>query len=195
MISKDHYLEIVAKYSHHASWAVWADQGETPKSNMGDISIFDVDHNPDILNLLNPNVIMVGLNFSRKIDKQVFVNFHDKNPNAQDFKLRHAFKNTEFYGAYMTDVIKDFEHLISGKVVSFLRMNKEFEKYNIELFKQELNDIKSVDPLIIAFGEATYKILMKYFAGRHKIIKVPHYSMYISMENYRIAVHRIMGIV
>ena len=29
------------KYGHYASWAIWAEVGDTPKSNMGDLNIFE----------------------------------------------------------------------------------------------------------------------------------------------------------
>ena len=33
---------IKEKYGHYASWAIWAEEGNKPKSNMGDLSIFDI---------------------------------------------------------------------------------------------------------------------------------------------------------
>src|SRR6476619_7206176 len=104
MISIEHYNEISNKYGEFASWAVWADEGEKSKSNIGDMRVFDLTENPDLLTQLNANVVMVGLNFSRKIAKETFVNFHDSRPQGQDYKIRYAFKNTKFYGAYMTDI-------------------------------------------------------------------------------------------
>ncbi|MEP7195287.1 MAG: hypothetical protein ABI851_02135 [Saprospiraceae bacterium] len=185
MIERDHYLEIAEKYGHHSSWAIWADVGDKPKSNINDMRIFDFEHNPTLLMQLNPNIVMVGLNFSRKIENQLFVNFHDRNPHAQDYKIRHAFKGTAYYGAYMTDIIKDFEQLISGEVVSYLKTNKYFEEKNINLFKQELKDLKVDAPLILAFGSATNDILTKYFGKEYKILKIPHYSMHINKEIYK----------
>ena len=185
MIEKEHYLEIGKKYGHHSSWAVWADEGDKPKSNISDMRVFDLEQNPNLLLKLNPNIIMVGLNFSRKLGEQLFVNFHDSNPHAQDYKIRYAFKDTEYYGAYMTDIIKDFEHLISGEVVSYLKTNKDFEEQNITLFKQELKDLKTEAPLILAFGRTTNDILTKYFRKEYKIVKIPHYSMHISKEVYK----------
>jgi hypothetical protein len=185
MIEKERYLQIAEKYGEFASWAVWAEQGSRPKSHMGDLTIFDLDTNPDILKQLKPDIIMVALNFSRKIEKEVFVNFHDKRPQAQDYKIRHAFKDTPFYGAYMTDIIKDFEEKTSDKVMTYLKTNKEFEMWNIRLFQEELNDLGTKNPLIIAFGSLVYRILCKHFGNQHRIIKVPHYSNHISMEDYR----------
>jgi len=191
MIDKEHFWEISRKYGDCASWALWADEGIKPKSNIGDLNVFDIGSNPDILTQLNQNIIMVGLNISRRIEYK-FGNFHDRRPQSQDYKIRYAFKNTEYYGAYMTDVIKDFEQVISGDVVSYLKKNKTFEEQNISLFKQELVDLKSSNPLIISFGNDAFNILDKYFRHSFRIIKIPHYSNHISKEDYKKEVHRIL---
>jgi hypothetical protein len=81
---------------------VWADASEKPKSNMDDISHFN---NESVLSLLKNDVVMVGLNISRPVSKP-FLNFHDRNPKANDFKIRYAFKDSPYYGAYMTDINK-----------------------------------------------------------------------------------------
>jgi hypothetical protein len=185
MISKEHYLEITNKFGEFASWAVWADEGSKPKSNIGDMSIFDLNNNPGLLEILNPNVVMVALNFSRSVNKTPFINFHDSRPQGQDYKIRYAFRGTEFYGAYMTDIIKDFEEKVSGNVKAYLKENQKFELDNIELFKQEIAELKCADPFIIAFGNITYEILKKHFGESYRIQKVMHYSQQISKENYK----------
>lgn len=192
MIQKEHYFEIAEKYGQWASWAIWAEEGDRPKSNMGDTSIFDLNKNPDILNQINPNVIMVGLNFSRATKKERFGNFHDRRPQAQDYKIRYAFKNTKYYGAYMTDIIKDFKQQSSHKVSFYLKENRDFEEKNISLFQEEINDLKSTNPLIIAFGNEVFKILNRHFKNKYRIIKVPHYSIYISKEDYKIKVENVL---
>ena len=130
---------------------------------------------------------MVALNFSRTIEKKAFVNFHDKRPQGRDYKIRYAFRDTEFYGAYMTDIIKDFEEKISGNVLQYLRENKDFELMNVKLFEQEISDLKCSKPLIIAFGNITFDILNKHLGKNTKytIIKVMHYSQRINKENYK----------
>lgn len=189
-MDEKHYLEIVNKYGDFASWAIWADVGSKPKSNVGDLTIFDPIKNRGLLGQLKPNVVMVGLNISRRI-KLTFGNFHDSRPQSQDYKIRYAFRDTKFYGAYMTDLIKDFEQKISGTVLKYLRSNKDFEEQNILLFEQELADLKSSDPLIIAFGNDSFNILNRHFRERFKIVKVPHYSMHISKEEYRMEIENI----
>lgn len=111
-------MEISNSHGGYASWAVWIDEDIKPKSNMGDMSIFDLNENPQLLNILNPNVIMVGLNISKVIEKPLS-NFHGAIGGA--FKIRYAFRDTPFYGAYMTDIIKDFEEKISGTVLTYLK--------------------------------------------------------------------------
>ncbi|PIS30389.1 MAG: hypothetical protein COT43_01915 [Candidatus Marinimicrobia bacterium CG08_land_8_20_14_0_20_45_22] len=190
MITKEHFIGIADKYGEFASWAVWENEDVKPKSNIGDMSIFDLDKNSKLLETLKPDVVMVGLNFSRTIERKAFVNFHDKRPQGQDYKIRYAFRDTEFYGAYMTDIIKDFEEKISGNVLMYLKNNKEFELKNVILFEQEIIDLKCSDPLIIAFGNITYDILNKHFGQKYKIEKVMHYGQQISKENYRATVWR-----
>jgi hypothetical protein len=190
MITKEHFKEIADKYGEFASWAVWANEDIKPKSNIGDLGIFDLNKNPNILETLNPNVIMVGLNFSRTVVRKAFVNFHDKRPQGQDYKIRYAFRDTEFYGAYMTDIIKDFKERVSGNVLMYLKNNREFELKNVRLFEQEITDLKCSDPLIIAFGNITYNILNKHFGQNYRIKKVMHYSQQISKENYKATVWR-----
>ena len=36
------FLRIKNKYGNHASWAIWADETDAPKSRMNEISFFDV---------------------------------------------------------------------------------------------------------------------------------------------------------
>lgn len=192
MIDRDHYLKIAKKYGDYASWAIWADADSQPKSNVGDLTIFDLKINKNLLEYLNPNFVMVGLNISRRIEN-TFGNFHDKRPQSQDYKIRYAFKDSKLHGAYMTDIIKDFEQVISGNVISFLKSNPEFEIQNIDLFEQELLDIKSKNPIIIAFGNHAFTILNKHFKNKFQIFKVPHYSMHISKEDYKDEIDRLIN--
>lgn len=189
MMNQEHFMEISKSHGGYGSWAVWIDEDIKPKSNMGDMSIFDLNKNPQLLNILNPNVIMVGLNIS-KIIEEPLSNFHGAIGGA--YKIRYAFRDTPFYGAYMTDIIKDFEEKISGNVLTYLKKNQEFERQNVNLFRQEIKDLNCDDPLIIAFGNIAYNLLQKHFGRDYRIKKVTHYSHQISKENYREEVLRIL---
>lgn len=196
MISKKLFEKIEKEYGDVASWAVWAKVGETPKSNMGDLSVFDLRKNPSLLRVLNNNVIMVALNFSRPLEPvNPFKNFHDEHPSANDFKIRYAFIDTEFYGAYMTDIIKNLEEKDSNNVKEILKNNQTLVDENISIFRKELIVINSKDPIILAFGTYTYNLLNLNLRENEysKLIKLPHYSKYISKENFKKEVYEIIN--
>jgi hypothetical protein len=181
------FEKIKAKHGQCASWAVWADAGSTEKSNVDDLSIFDIEKNPQILEKLNQNIILVGLNCAtRPLGKEAFSNFHPKSSKANDFKTRYAFKGTEYWGAYMTDIIKGCHETDSKKVIKHLKEHPEVVTKNIENFKQELLDIESKEPLLIAFGVDVYDLLKKH--GFVNAYKITHYSYRIGQQNYRMKV-------
>lgn len=177
------------KHGGYASWAVWADAAENPKSNMGDMSIFDLVLNPGLLEMLKTNIIMVGLNISSfsRLLPEPFRNFHDPNPRANDFKIRYAFRDTQYYGAYMTDIIKRVGMINSKDLLEHLKLHPALVKQNIESFREELRDLNSTGQTILTFGAGAYNIVRDNLrSGEHsRLIKLTHYSHYISKEKYR----------
>lgn len=184
-ITIETYNKIKEKYGNTSSWALWTKDDNRSKSGMEDISFFE---NPSetTLNLLNPNIILVGLNISEKIGR-IFGNFHPEKTTAQDYKTRFAIQGTIFWGAYMTDIIKSYEEKISGNLMKYLSKNKNFEKQNVKLFEEELIDIGSQHTIIVAFGNDTYSILKRNLEDKYKIYKVPHYSAFIQLDTFRLA--------
>jgi len=180
----DNFNKIKEKYGNISSWAVWAEPTDIrSKSAMEDISFFE---NPSqkTLDLLNPDIILVGLNISEKIVR-VFGNFHPDKTSAQDYKTRFALKGSIFWGAYMTDIIKSYEEKISGNLMKYLSKNREFEKENVKMFEQELLDIGSKNPIIVAFGNDSYNILKRHLNNKYTIYKVSHYSAFIQLDSFR----------
>ena len=194
MVSQNEFNFIKSKYQYWSSWAIWADQGDTPKSNVGDLSVLDPNTNPKLLPTLNPNIALVALNISRGDITLPFGNFHDARSEATDYKIRYATNDTPLWGAYMTDIIKDFEEKISGKVKSYLRENRDFEKENVDFFVQELSDIGATNPTLIAFGNESYDILKRNLNNEFKIHKIPHYANYSSKEKYRMQIKEVMKV-
>ena len=76
--------------------------------------------------------------------------------------------------------------------MSYLRANKAFEDSNVEIFREELKDLGSVNPTIIAFGNDAYSILLRNFKNQYKVLKVPHYANYTSKEKYREQVNAVL---
>jgi hypothetical protein len=189
MIDTKQFESIKRKHGGYASWAVWADAGEKPKSNIGDMSIFDLDSQPTLMNVLRNDVIMVGLNISSdaRLLPEPFRNFHDPCPRANDFKIRYAFQDTEYYGAYMTDIIKRVGMISSKDLLQHLKAYPAVVEENIENFREELRDLACAAPTILAFGTDTYNIINKNMRKTEytRLVKLTHYSHYISKERYR----------
>jgi len=197
MIPKFLFDAIAKKYGHVASWAVWAKTGNKPKSNIADMHVLDPMLNPALLETIHTNVVMVALNFSREVSFELpFMNFHDPNPYAQDYKIRYAFEGTSFYGSYMTDIIKDFPMLSSNDVLIHLRDNPSKVRTQIDRFREEITFIKSERPTILAFGKQTYDLLYHGLNRKEytSLVQLTHYSHQISKENYRKDVLQKLGI-
>ena len=186
MISRQKFDDIKRKYEDAGSWAVWAEAGEKPKSNIGDITVLDPDLNPSLLGILKPDVVMVGLNLSRN-QISSFRNFHDDYPRAMDYKIRYAFQGTPFYGAYMTDLIKHHVELDSSNVMAEVKRHPEMLVENIRLFREEMKDIGEDKPILIALGNDVARLLEKNLnpSEYSRIIPLTHYSSWITKEAYR----------
>ena len=187
MIDRTRFDFIRQKHGGYASWAVWAEVSATPKSNVGDMSIFDLEANRSLLETIKGDVVMVGLNISRSFTES-FRNFHDPSLKAHDFKIRYAFMNTRYYGAYMTDIIKDVEMVDSNALLKHLKASPALVRKNIEAFREELQDLNSGIPTILAFGIAAHRLLEDHISGNeyYRIIKLTHYSDWrINKEKYR----------
>lgn len=184
MFDNEQFSLIKGKHGHYASWAVWAREGDKPKANIGDLAVFDLGNNPGLLKQLKPNVILVGLNISRRIETPL-ANFHDARPQAMDFNIRFAFKGTSLWGSYMTDIIKGFEQKVSGKMMAYLKANPRFERQNADRFRLEAGSLGIENPTVVAFGCDAHKILCRNFMGEYRILLLPHYSNYGSKEKYR----------
>lgn len=198
MITEQLYNDIAKRYGKVASWAVWAKAGDKPKSNISDMEVFDLKKNPSILETLRTDIVMVALNFAREVEMpEPFLNFHDSNPHGQDYKIRFAFEGTDFYGAYMTDIIKDFPMLSSKDVLKHLKENPHKITEQIKVFRDELKYIGSCKPKILAFGKDAFDILNKNMdkSMYSELIAVTHYSHQISKENYRIDTHKKLGVI
>ncbi|MEQ7869308.1 hypothetical protein V6R97_01560 [Chromohalobacter salexigens] len=184
MIDIERFFEIRERFGHFASWAVWADEGVKPKDNIDDLSVLNPDENPNLLQIVHANAILLGLNISREIERPLG-NFHDSRPMATDFKIRHALKGTDYWGAYMTDVVKDFEEKVSGNMMSFLRHNKDFKRESIQKLREEIKVLGFPHPVLVALGKDAEKIVKRNLSQEFRVIGIPHYANFISKENYR----------
>ena len=181
----DTFLEIKNNHGDCGSWAIWGEEEETPKSNIGDLSILDPTLNTKLLAQLKPEIVFVGLNFSTMENVESFSNFHSSSSTAQDYKIRYALKDTKFWGSYMTDIIKNFPEKHSNLMMDVLNKDYTLEKKNVDIFIQELEVLNVQNKKIIAFGGDAYKILKRNLGDMFDIQKITHYAHFINKENYR----------
>ena len=186
MLDKNVYNSLKEKYGRVASWAVWERPYGSVKSNMSDISMFDTDA---VLEELNPNFVFVGLNGSGVHDEYMdmdgdWFNFHSSNPHGHDYKLRYALMNTPYWGAYITDAIKEFPEVDSNKVATYLKKYPEIIDKNMAELRSEIMMLGS-KPIIVAMGEKSYDLVNKYLGSDFTVKKIMHYSYAIGKEDYR----------
>ena len=186
MIDRQQFELIERKHGGYASWAVWAGAGRSPKSNVDDLSILDVAATPTTLQVPKNDIVMVGLNISRSFTER-FRNFHDPSPSANDFKIRYAFTNTEFYGSYMTDIMKNVELVNSAELLKHLKACPSLVRTNVEVFREELRDLGSQRPTILAFGAAAHALISQNISRDEysSLVRLTHYSHQIGKEKYR----------
>ena len=175
---------IKEKYQYYASWAVWA-EGELPMQNVGDLSVLDPTLNTQLLEQLNPNIVLVALNIASDDIDEPWGNFHSGWHHAQDYKIRYAVRDTPLWGAYMTDIIKDHPELVAANVHAHLAHNPDVLHQNVENFKQELKDIGAEKPKLIAFGNVVHDILIDNLADEFEIFSIRHYSHFMNTDSYR----------
>ena len=183
MITKEKFGFIKKKYGRVASWAIWAHEDEEPKSNMGDLTVLDPEINKNLLSELNPNVVLVALNFSEDVNHKPFENFH-AGGKFQDYKTRYALRDSPYWGGYMTDIIKNHPEKKSKELVDYLKTHQDEVQSNVESFRQELRDIGAEKPTLVAFGNAVYDILKRNLP-EFEIVKITHYAHFVSKEKYR----------
>lgn len=81
--------------------------------------------------------------------------------------------------------IKDYDEKNSGKVATYLRANRSVEESNVKRFCEEVADLGSINPLVVAFGADAYSIVARNFQNQYRVLKIPHYANYSSKEKYR----------
>lgn len=179
-LSIDTFNNLKKKYGGHSSWAVWAEQTDKPKSNMEDLSIFE---NKEILETLNPEIVLVALNFAIDIKMKPWENFHGK--NGEVYKLRYALKNTHLWGAYMTDIIEGHVDPRAQSMMRHLAKHPEIVIKNIKRFENEINDLNVDKPILYALGHDVFEILNNNLSHKYKIKKISHYGWKVSKERYK----------
>jgi hypothetical protein len=192
MLDRDTFDRIKQKHAAYASWAVWAAAHKTAKSNMEDLGVLDPDRNPRLLALLRNDVVMLGLAISAPLSKP-FQNFHG--PRGGAYKIRYAFEDTPYYGAYMTDFFKGVVIPEATSARRYVAEHPLVVRENVGRFLAELDDLRADRPTILTFGGDAYRLLANNFPRDKysRLIPIMSYGNYISQKNYRQAVLEKIG--
>lgn len=184
MVSAQVFDAVKQNYGHVASWAVWAEVGAKAKSNMSDLSVLDPAKNPELLGVLHTDFVLLGLNISQPIAR-ILGNFHDDTPTGHAYKIRYALKGTPLWGAYMTDVIKNFAEPMSENMLAYIRKHPDFERTQIQRLRQELALVGATNSVLVAFGNIAHTLIQRHFADECRIMLLPHYANHGSQVAYR----------
>ena len=144
---------------------------------------------PRLLEKLHNKFVLVGLNGSGKHDEflefnKAWYNFHSDYSYGHDYKMRYAFEGTPIWGSYITDIIKYYQEVDSGKVAKYVKSNPSVHKENIDSFEEELT-LLGGNPVLVALGGPTYTFLKENLVSDYKIVRIKHYSYTIGPEVYR----------
>ena len=191
------YAELKKEFGEYASWAIWAD-GKNHTDGIGDWSVL-TDEN--ILHNANTDYVFVGLNAAehdQKTELVAWCNFHSKDSKQKDYKLRCALKETKFWGAYMTDIIKGYEKTESAAVMEFIKNNPQKYEKDLECFRREMQLLAGdKKPILIAMGGDPYKLLRPLKKEGFEVKQITHYAAryrYSNLEYYIARVREKLGI-
>ena len=170
-MTKETFEKLQKKFGKYGSWTIWDDDGRTESDTSG------MEWAEKIaVSKLNTKFVFVGLNWS----------VNEANPNCgkpwwnshggkNDYKLRFALKDSDFWGCYMTDLVKDCEEPDSSKVV--------VDDKSLKIFREEIALIGK--PVLIALGRKVESALKKNFGDEFEIVEIEHYANYGSKEDYK----------
>lgn len=183
MITEKTYEIMRKKYGGVSSWGIWAPEGPTPRSGVGDLSVFEKIDVKD----LGTGFVFVGLNVAGEGKlKNVpdWGNFHSEYRTHHDFKLRYALKDTKYWGSYFTDIIKLHPDSDGGNVMKYIKEHPNVLKENIISFEEEIAYLGG-SQVLIAMGNKAYGLLIDNLKDKYRIEKMSHYARAVSKKDYR----------
>ena len=82
-----------------------------------------------------------------------------------------------------------FDQIKFEPILKKLKENPQIEVENIKRFQREIVDLGSINPILIALGGATYKILLRNFK-QFRVVKITHFSARVALEKYKAEVEQ-----
>jgi len=192
-------------YGQVSSWLTWNrdENGQIlsvppPSINLtkrrsyydGPIDNWEQDKLPEFSRRITTDIVFIGLNMAG--DGKPWPNWFTFQNARGHPRIVKTFFNTAAEGAYFTDIIKPDKRLLdniekktnSREVMRYIAARRDILKEHIRLFKEELDFIGAVKPLLIVFGNDAEWILEQgmdnYFLSKrfHAIVKIMFYGAY-----------------
>lgn len=202
------------KYGACSSWAVWnmgacehlryaPDAVRAPKFylNRAVASLNGIASQADLTALgwtLNPNVVLVALNFAERddltktaIEDIAFHAFHEETTTTSDQRLRDACCGTPMWGGYITDLVKIVDGRIQpirnsqSKPIKKMLSDECFRTEQVNGLVEELQQLQVASPVIISLGNDVHNVLTRPTVRKRlnsqlgrdtRILKITHYS-------------------
>lgn len=163
----------MAKYEMSASWAVWPPAASYTRASDISFPVGGLD------GVLHARSVILGLNpGDSKVERRPWHNFHT-GPQHNDHFLAEAFRATEHWGAYMTDLLTE----VNSKS-NTLDLSTQTIQRDVATLAEQFQTLGVEDPLVIVVGRKTAAAFAKherYLAdalGLSKVrwVTIPHYS-------------------
>jgi len=178
---------------HGSSWALWDESGK----------IEPIIKTEEISSLIKPNIIFLGLNASILV-QDAWAGFHQECRVKDSFKTQKVKRLADllqenefkvFYGAYMTDIIKDQYAHDSDVVSKKFTEDESSIKRNLDLFNRELDFLAKISNsnkfTVICMGNNVCEIIElavnKGFLNQDTVAlhKITHYAWRAPIEAYK----------
>lgn len=160
-------------YEMTASWVVWPPSESYHRTS--DISFPGGDFD----GVLHARSIILGLNPGESsVERRPWQNFHTS-PRHNDHFLAEAFRDTPYWGSYMTDLLAE----VNSKS-NTLDLSAETIHRDVVVLVEQLQALGAADPLFIVIGKKTAKAfndhepILAAALGLASVrwVAVPHYS-------------------
>lgn len=172
MISRERLNEIGERYGEYSSWAIW------DRDDIRDTSLIEQNCHE-----LRTDVVMVGLNVSADISGKWWTNFH---AGRNDPKLRLAFNESRFRGAYMTDIVKSVVQVNGAELMRGIRRGEIDIIEHTKLFEEEMAFVGADrSTLFLVFGNDAGGLFEKYLSSSFpNFVLCEHFACYRKKEDW-----------
>lgn len=164
----------MSAYARHASWAIWSWPAAPIRGQWKWVKDLDALCRADPA-ALRADIAIIALNpATRGVTHAEWANFHD---SANDGRLALAVQGTAAEGAYMTDLVNDWNQSVSSTVSAALAENPHLAAYHVGQLHNELSVLGTSPKMIVCCGGTVHKYVDAHWPDRRdRIVRITHYA-------------------